>query len=66
MIHGIRAYLTYDEAESAIVLDAALHPERLGHYKVMLELSEWCGFYRGENIPCPECRKYVGSDVLSS
>lgn len=54
-IHGIRAYMSREEAENEIVKDAVIHPERLGKYEIRPEYSEFCG----NEEPCAICRDHL-------
>lgn len=54
-IHGIREYMSREEAEAEVVKDAALHPERLGTYEIRPLFEGWCG----NPVPCAECRVHL-------
>ncbi len=54
-IHGIREYMTLEEAESEILKHAALHPESIGKYQIKPLFEGWCG----NPTPCAECRVHL-------
>lgn len=54
-IHGIREYMSREEAEAEIVRDAALNPERLGTYEIRPLYEGRCG----NPVPCAECRVHL-------
>jgi hypothetical protein len=54
-IHGIREYMSLEEAESEIVKDAALNPDRIGTYQIRPLFEGWCG----NPVPCAECRVHL-------
>jgi hypothetical protein len=54
-IHGIKFYMSREEAESEIVKDAAENPERIGHYEIHPSFEGFCG----NPVPCARCREHL-------